>query len=169
LLIGILEWISTNYSLTALILLSTFALGIIVFFVVILRLNKLTRQYKALMKGVDGRNLEQILLNNAKTLEQALLKLEILDDRIKTVEQATVKSIQNIGIVRFNAFKEMGGDLSYALALLDQKGNGIVISSIYGRDDARTYAKPIKAGKSTYQLSEEEELAIQKTQREERP
>ncbi|KAF0241588.1 MAG: hypothetical protein FD167_3987 [bacterium] len=164
----ILNWISTNYSLTALILLSTFTLGIIVFFVVIIRLNKLAKQYKALMKGVDGRNLEQLLLSNAKTLDQALLKLEILDDRIKDVEYAAARSIQNVGIVRFNAFKEMGGDLSYAIALLDQKGNGIVISSIYGRDDARTYAKPIKGGKSTYQLSEEEELAIQKTQKEER-
>lgn len=165
---GLLNWISTNYSLTALILLSTFAVGIIVFFVVIVRLNRLTKQYKALMKGEDGRNLEQLLLNNVKTLDQALLKLEILDDRLKSVEQASVRSIQNVGIVRFNAFKEMGGDLSYAIALLDQKGNGIAISSIYGRDDARTYAKPIKGGKSTYQLSEEEELAIQKTQKEER-
>jgi len=164
---GVLNWISTNYSVTALILLSTFAFGIIVFFMVIIRLNRITKQYKALMKGVDGKNLEQLLHGNARTLEQALLKLEIMDDRLKSVELATLKSIQHVGIIRFNAFKDMGGDLSYALALLDQKGNGIVVSSIYGRDEARTYAKPIKGGKSTYQLSEEEELAIQKTPNEE--
>lgn len=164
----VLNWISTNYSLTALILLSIFALCIVVFFAVIIRLNKITKQYKTLLKGVDGKNLEQLMLNNAKTLEQAIFKLEIMEDRLKNVEQATVKSIQRVGIVRFNAFQEMGGDLSYSLALLDQKGNGVIVSSIYGRDEARTYAKPIKAGKSTYQLSEEEELAIQKTLKEER-
>lgn len=70
--------------------------------------------------------------------------------------------MQKVAIVRFNAFRDMGGDLSYALALLDSSGSGLVISSIYGRDDARTYAKPVKEGKSSYQLSSEEEEAIKK-------
>jgi len=162
----VLAWISANYTLTALILLISFALAVIVFIVVIIKLNKLIKQYKSLMKGVDSRNLEQLMLHNSRTLELSLQKMDSLEERLQHVESMLGKSIQRVGMVRFNAFKEMGGDLSYALALLDQKGNGIVISSIYGRDDARTYAKPIKAGRSTYQLSEEEELAIQKTLRE---
>lgn len=162
----VLAWISANYSLTALILLALFALAIIVLLAVIIKLNRLGKQYKSMMKGVDGRNLEQLLQANSRTLELSLQKLENHSQRLEQVEAVMAKSIQHIGIVRFNAFKEMGGDLSYALALLDQKGNGIVVSSIYGRDDARTYAKPIKAGRSSYKLSEEEELAIQKSLRE---
>lgn len=164
----VLAWFSTNYSLAALILLGTFAFAIIVFFVVLARLNKVIRQYKALMKGVEGRNLEQLLLNNSKTLDQALLKLDILDDRLKTVEGVMTKSIQRVGIIRYNAFKEMGGDLSYSVALLDQNGNGVIITSIYGRDDARTYAKPIRTWKSAYQLSEEEEMALKKAYKDDR-
>lgn len=131
------------------------------FFVVIIRLNKITRKYRQLLIGSDGKNLEQTMLSNGRLLEQILLKLELVDDRLKNVEGITAKSIQHVGLVRFNAFKDMGGELSYALALLDQKGDGVVISSIFSRDDARTYAKPIKAGKSSYQLSVEEEEAIQ--------
>lgn len=165
----VLDWLDANYSLTALILLCLFALGVIVFFAVIIRLNKVTRQYKALMKGAEGRDLEDLLMANAKTLEHVLFKMELIDQRLKTMEQVTEKCIQRVGIVRFNAFKEMGGDLSYSIALLDKKGNGVVISSIYSRDDARSYAKPIKAGKSAYKLSEEEELAIHRTIRDDSP
>ncbi len=158
----VLEWINNNYSLTALILFGLFLLAIIVFLIVIVKLNKVTRKYKALLKGSEGSNLEQLLMSNAKTLDQVLLKLDIVDDRLKDVEKTAAKSIQYVGLVRYNAFQDMGGDFSYSLALLDQKGDGVVISSIFGREDARTYAKPIKAGRSDYQLSEEEKQAIQK-------
>lgn len=157
----ILDWITNNYSLTALILLKAFALCFIVFLVVIIRLNRMNKKYRQLLKGSDGQNLEQILLSNGKMLEQVLFKLNLIDERLEGVEQVTAKSIQHVGIVRFNAFKDMGGDLSYAVALLDQQGDGVVLSSIFGMEDARTYAKPIKGGKSSYQLSEEEEQAIQ--------
>lgn len=163
----LLNWLSTNYALTALVLLIAFVLGLIVFAVVIYRLGKLSEQYKSLMRGVEGKNLEQIIMKNTKTLEQVLLKLSIFEDRLNSVEDVSRKSVQKVGTVRFNAFNDMGGDLSYAIALLDQQGNGVVVSSIYGRDDARTYAKPIKLGKSTYQLSAEEEKAILMTLQEE--
>lgn len=162
-----LNWLGDNYLIIALILLIALALGLIIFAVVIYRLGKLSNQYKTLMRGVEGKNLEQIILKNTKTLEQVLLKLSIFEDRLASVEEVSKKSVQRVGIVRFNAFSDTGGDLSYALALLDQEGNGVVISSIYGRDDARTYAKPLKQGKSSYQLSTEEEKAIMLTLKDE--
>lgn len=69
-------------------------------------------------------------------------------------------SIQKVGLVRFNAFQNVGSDLSFALALLDRENNGIVLNGIYGSDSSNIYAKPIKNGQSTYQLSEEEIEAI---------
>jgi len=70
--------------------------------------------------------------------------------------------IQKIGIVRFNAFKDVGSDLSFALALLDEKNDGVVLNGIYSRDVSNIYAKPVKNGTSTYTLSNEEEQAISK-------
>ncbi|QNB47209.1 DUF4446 family protein [Thermanaerosceptrum fracticalcis] len=162
---ALLNWVSQNYSLIVLGLLGAFALGLIIFLLVIIRLNKLAKQYKILMRGVEGKNLEELMWNNANTLEQVLFKLDIQEDRLSTVETMAKNSVQKVGIVRFNAFRDMGGDLSYAIALLNSQGDGVVISSIYGRDDARTYAKPVKGGKSSYQLSQEEEEAIAKAAR----
>ena len=161
----LLNWVSQNYSLLVLGMLSAFGLGLVIFLVVIVRLNKLAKQYKTLMRGAEGKNLEEIMWNNAKILDQVLFKLDIQEDRLSTVETMAKNSVQKVGIVRFNAFRDMGGDLSYAIALLNSQGDGVVISSIYGRDDARTYAKPVKGGKSSYQLSREEEEAIVKAAR----
>ena len=72
----------------------------------------------------------------------------------------TSRSIQKVGVVRFNPFKETGGNQSFSIALLDSKDNGLVISSLFTRQGTRIYAKPVKNGKSTYQLSKEELEAI---------
>lgn len=156
----ILSWITTNYALISLMLLAAFIFGLLIFIIVIYRLNRLARQYKALLRNGDGKNLEEVIINNSKTLERVLLKIDVFEEQLSETERLAKKSIQRVGMVRFNAFDDIGGDLSYALALLDQNGDGVVISSIYGRDDARTYAKTIKQGKSSYQLSTEEEQAI---------
>ena len=68
--------------------------------------------------------------------------------------------IQKVGIVRYSAFKDTGSDLSFAVAMLDEKNNGIVFNGIYSREMSNIYAKPIKNGKSEYTLSEEEVEAI---------
>ena len=68
--------------------------------------------------------------------------------------------IQKIGLVRYNAFKDVGSDLSFAIALLDKDDNGVVFNGIYGSESSNIYAKPIKKGISTYQLSSEEQYAI---------
>lgn len=67
-----------------------------------------------------------------------------------------------IGIVRYNAFKDVGSNLSFTLALLDNNNNGVVLNGIYSRDNSNIYAKPIKDGKSEYILSDEEKEAIEK-------
>ena len=73
-----------------------------------------------------------------------------------------MKCIQKIGIVRYSAFKDTGSDLSFALALLDENNDGVVLNGIYSREMSNIYAKPIQNGKSTYTVSEEETQAISK-------
>jgi len=69
-------------------------------------------------------------------------------------------AVQKMGVVRFDAFDDTGGNLSFAAALLNEHGDGVVISAINGRNESRAYAKPVKSGNSIYLLSKEEEEAI---------
>jgi len=78
------------------------------------------------------------------------------------MRQITAATIQHVGLVRFNAFPDMGSDLSFALALLNRKMDGVVLCCLVGRDDCRIYAKNVVGGKSSYPLSDEEKEAIKK-------
>jgi hypothetical protein len=90
-------------------------------------------------------------------LEGAVIQLA---DGEKRLGEALRSSIRRIGLVRFDAFEDMGGRLSFSAALLDENGDGIVITSINGRQDTRCYAKTVQRGTSVHNLSDEEEQAI---------
>lgn len=81
------------------------------------------------------------------------------------LREAVDRSVQRVGMVRFDAFQDMGGQLSFAAALLDGEGSGMVLSSINGRSETRIYAKPIERGSSRYNLSDEEQEAIRRALR----
>ncbi len=87
---------------------------------------------------------------------------ENLSEELENLKKESQFSIQKIGIVRFNPFKEIGGDQSFSITLLDRNDNGVVITSLYTREGNRVYGKPIKNGNSEYLLSEEEKKAIDK-------
>lgn len=81
--------------------------------------------------------------------------------RVGAIETGLPQNIRRVGLVRYNPFSDAGGDQSFALALLTEDKDGIVLSSLYGREMNRVYAKPIEKGVSKYQLSDEEKQAIQ--------
>ena len=85
-------------------------------------------------------------------------KLAIQDKR---QNQQIRGAVQHVGMVRYDAFEDVGGRLSFSCALLDDRGDGVVVTSINGRQDTRVYAKPISGGRSSHNLSEEEDAAIQ--------
>jgi hypothetical protein len=104
-----------------------------------------------------------------ENLNDVLAKLKDLEGNFEKIsrelEELKKESqfwVRKIGIIRFNPFKEVGGDQSFSIALLDANNSGVVVSSLYSREDNRVYGKPIKNGKSEYQLSEEENQAIEK-------
>ncbi len=122
------------------------------------RIKRLTK----LFNGCDNKNMEEILVQLIKESklsrdEMAKILAIATEDKIKTD-----RALQQWGLVRFSAFQNIGGDQSFALAMLDSKGNGIVMSSIFGREESRIYCKAIKDGKSSYTLSDEEREAIEK-------
>lgn len=101
------------------------------------------------------------------TPKEVLEYLKKLDKNVQELsrdladfKQASRKNIQKVSVVRFNPFNESGGDQSFSLAVLDAENNGFIVTSLYGRDANRVYAKPVRRGSSTYQLSEEEKKAI---------
>ena len=84
--------------------------------------------------------------------------------RISALESALPRDLQKVGLVRYNPFSDAGGDQSFALALLDGRGNGVVISSLYGREMNRVYAKRIEGGAAKYPLTDEEKEALHNAQ-----
>ena len=87
---------------------------------------------------------------------------ERISAELESLKKENKFSVQKVGIVRFNPFREVGGNQSFSIALLDGNDNGIVITSLYTREGNRVYGKPIKQGQSEYLLSEEEKKAIEK-------
>ena len=94
------------------------------------------------------------------TLEEVDAVNRELREKNAVMDALLQTALTRVGIVRFSAFKDMGSDLSYAVALLDAHNNGVVFSSIFAREDSRTYVKPIEDGHSSYTLTDEEKKAI---------
>lgn len=136
---------------------------LIAFLVVATKMSKLSKKYKEFMQKLgNGKNLEEDLENYMYRVERVEKQNGEINSIIKAMDSDLEKCIQKIGIVRYNAFKDVGSDLSFTLALLDENDNGIVLNGIYSREMSNIYAKPVEKGKSTYTLSEEEQEAIRK-------
>lgn len=110
----------------------------------------------ALGGGDSGLSLENLVAQ----LSTISKELEVSRESTKNVQNLLSGCVQKVGLVRFDAFDDAGGELSFSAALLDNDGNGIVLTAINGRSESRTYAKSIDSGKSSHTLSEEEEKAI---------
>lgn len=125
------------------------------------QLRSLKRRYHAIWQNANGLDLEQLLARHAGMVEGAQTRLQTLEQRFAQMETDVRSHVQHLGVVRFNAFADTGSDLSFAIALLDDHTDGVVLSSLYGRDESRVYAKPVRAGTSSYFLTAEEKQALE--------
>lgn len=133
------------------------------FIVLLAKFSSLNKKYKDFMvKLGNGKNLEEDLETYMYRVNKVEKQNAEITNQIDLMDKDLRKCIQKVGIVRYNAFKDVGSDLSFALALLNEQNNGIVLNGIYSRDMSNIYAKPIENGKSKYVVSEEEAQAIQK-------
>lgn len=126
------------------------------------RLKRFEKAHVALQTFMSGKTLDQLLDQYLQEVQNVGDQLKYQNSRLEKVEEKLRQSVDRAELIRFNAFDNMGSDLSFALALLNQEGNGIVLSSINSREESRVYAKPITAGQSTYHLSDEEKQALEK-------
>lgn len=125
-----------------------------------LRLNGVIFSHNRLVGGVDEGNLEDALGRQIAYILEAKAKVESLQGDLTRVSDAQQLAVQRVGLVRFNPFDDTGGDQSFAVALLDARGDGLVLSSLFARRETRIFAKPVQGGKSTHLLTAEEHKAI---------
>ena len=121
-----------------------------------IRLGSLKKKYDFFMQGENGASLERKLSVEVSEIRDAAKGLETMMTEQAAIRNIQSNTIQKIGFVKYNAFENIGNDLSFALTLLDGNNNGICISSIYGRNESRIFSKPIVKGKSLVSLSQEE-------------
>jgi hypothetical protein len=141
------------------IILSVLGLWLIIISIVLYRVFAL---FNKLTKGVEVTDLKKVL---EKVLAQGAKNEKDISDLLKkvnTLEETGKLHIQKVGLVRFNPFRELGGDHSFSLAVLDGEDSGVVITSLHARDRTRVYMKKILKGKSDVELSEEEKKTLAK-------
>ena len=133
------------------------------FLILLIRTANLNKRYREFMlKLGKGKNIEEDLENYIYRVEKVEKQNSDLQLVCKEISNQMSGCIQKIGIVRYNAFKDTGSDLSFALALLDENNTGVVMNGIYSREMSNIYAKPVEKGNSSYTLSDEEAEAINK-------
>ena len=110
----------------------------------------------------DSKDLGEVLASQMKKIEEQGKNIEKIFAEIERLNKISTTCFQKVGVIRFNPFKEVGGDQSFTVALLDAKNNGFVITGLYTREGNRIFAKPIENGQSKYSLSGEEKEAIKK-------
>ena len=140
------------------------AVAIVVLLVLVIlqsvRVGRAVTAYRQLVRDGSGGSLDEVLQAHVARVEEVRGRLGEIDATQATLEQRTEASIQHIGLVRFNPFEDTGSDQSFALALLDDRRDGVVISSLHGRTNTRLFAKPVEHGTSSHTLSDEEAQAI---------
>lgn len=124
------------------------------------QMRKLKKSYKVFMTGKNGKNLEETLI---KRLNQVDSLIESNDENEKNIEKIFKNlkfAYQKMGLIKYDAFHEMGGKLSFSLAMLDARNNGFIINAMHTREGCYTYIKEIVDGNSIIVLSEEEKEAL---------
>lgn len=147
---------NSNFVVIMLVLL---LIAVIVEAIVIVVIHK---RYISFMKKLgNGNNVDELLKSYIQEVEAIKKDNTEIKNYYTKLDSDMASCIQKVGLVRYNAFKDVGSDLSFAIALLDGNDNGIVFNGIYGSESSNIYAKPIKNKKSSYQLSGEEEYALE--------
>ncbi len=128
---------------------------------------KAVRHYQKLTAGITKENLMKVLEEHFSRVEDLEQATNMIKKDIEGIKREDLTHIQRVGLIRFNPFDDTGGNQSFALALLNDQGNGVVISSLHSRETTRIYGKPVKNfSESGFEFSAEEKQAIESAKRE---
>jgi hypothetical protein len=125
-----------------------------------LRLNKLSHLVQRWMTREGGNDLESMLRRILDEEAQTNSRINEVEKAVQQIAQRQAHCLQRVGIIRYDAYTDVSGKQSFSVALLDAQNYGVIITGLFGRNDARCYGKPVRDGKPDYTLSEEEEQAL---------
>lgn len=157
---SILELLSEVQGYIILGLIVLVLLLIILVIVLFSSINSLEKRYRKFMRGVNNKNLEELVMTYLDKVDESNRISQGTKDLYEEMDRRLKGCIQRTSIIRYKAFEDVGSDLSFSIALLDDNSDGVIITGIYGRNDSTTYAKPIDKGISRYDLSEEEQHVL---------
>jgi hypothetical protein len=123
---------------------------------------QLRRRLRRVLPEGESTGIDEILDRQLKRIDSLTERIDALNKLHHELENLSQRTIQKVAVIRYNPFSDTGGDQSFAIALLDSLGNGVVLSSLHSRTDTRVFAKAVQNGRSKYQLSDEEQDAIKK-------
>lgn len=156
------QFIDQNLPLIMLSIVVMLIIYTIIMITVLVKNRRLKKRYERLMKNADKGSLEEMMIAYQNKIEDASKDSILALDQIRLLNNQITHCVQKVGVVRFKAFEDVGSDLSYSIAMLDNKNDGVIITSIFGRNMSTSYAKPVQKGASKYALSEEEVYAMNK-------
>jgi hypothetical protein len=154
----VIDFVETNVAAIVLVVAGLCLLGLVM--MQTFAVSRLNQRINQITGGVEGGDLEEILSHHLETVHQVARDLDELAARMAIVESAARHHFTKQGLVRFNPFPDTGGNQSFALVLLDESDDGVIVSSLHSRTGTRIYAKAVNAGKADTSLSTEEQEAI---------
>lgn len=155
-----LEFTADDFILTFAIMAGVMLILLILLIVNMVKTRKLRKKYESFMVGKDGKSLEENLIKRIDQVEKLLVSEKQNAENIEKIFQNLKFTFQKVGMVKYDAFHEMGGKLSFSLALLDQKSDGFIINAMHSREGCYTYIKEIIDGNSIIVLGDEEREAL---------
>ena len=157
---SLLESLQSPSGILMVLLLVVVVILLICVFNLSLGLNRLNRKYTLFMKGKDGQSLERLFKRKFYLIEKLVRSTDDNGEEIEKIWKVMDKSLNKYGIVKYDAFEDMGGKLSFVLAMLDKNNTGFLLNAIHSRENCFLYIKEIVNGESYVVLSEEEVEAL---------
>lgn len=149
-----------NLPLTVAILTGLVALLLVGWLISAVKLGQINRRLATMLRGSDGGSLEAALNAHHQTVLEANRRMDALEQTVGVLQAQIPHCIQRVGITRYDAFEDVGGEQSFSVSLLDAKSDGVVLTGVYNRMDMRVYAKAIQNGRASHALSDEENNAL---------
>lgn len=157
---NIVDMINQNSAFIVIGIAAFAAIELLLIIILFAKIGGTNRRFKKMMRGVNNKNLEGVLEEYLQKVEKIELDSSDVVGKFSRIDESLKKCVQKVATVRYKAFEDVGSDLSFSIALLDENNDGVVLTGIYGRMESTTYAKPIDKGISRYDLSEEELQAL---------
>lgn len=151
-----------DLSILFLILAAAIIVSWVIAGIALVKYKNLQKKYTKFMGGNDAKALESYLMDLIRLNEENREKIKENEAELVRLKEKQRFHFQKLGMNKYNAFQEMGGDLSFALALLDENNDGFIINSVHSIQSSYCYAKEVKEGTCSLNLSDEEGVALQK-------